>query len=736
VRHVVDLLQKMKAQLEKEADQESDMYDKMVCWCETNNKDKTQAIEDAKAKDVVLMSEVKRRSSRFGELSADIAAMKKQVAEGKDALAKVIAIQEKEAAANSKEETQLVQAITNLKNAVTVLSNIQGSSSLLQKGSPMLSSLQVLLRDVGLKYELLQAERPTQRRTSFLALGAEEATMTTNNFVSSVVIDALNVHGGGVPQLPLRFAERMMERALAKQRTHPFAATPSLLQLGQGQHQAPSGQIYGVLKQMLEDFQAELEGIRKSGKASDEEYSELRKAKESENIASMEKLDALESEAAVNQKALSDAKEELQLTRRQQSADTEFLYGLKTQCNDLDKEWQQRSQTRTAELKAVYEAIAILAADESRDIFSKGVMLLQERALMQRASLSMSRRMRAALRRAAADDDFLGTDDLAATWQSRGGGELPPLPVALPSLPAAATTPHVVHLAAIQTAVGMDDFGEVKEMIDKLVLGLKGQQDQEEKMKAYCQKELDENTRALRKESERKNQLEMKKGTLKAQALQLGKEFSDAKKKIQGILDDMGEAKKDRTKQNAEYKTVVVEQMAIQTVLKKALEKLEAFYKSGVGKKLSLRQRRMQRNPGRKFTDYKVNEGSAPVIGMLKNIISDSEILVQQANSNEKSAQQDYDKVVSDSKEEISELSDAVQEKTEALATTKIEFGRAESDLENIGDQLDSLKASLADFHKQCDWILANFKVRAKARLEEIEAIQAAKAMLSGAGGR
>jgi len=101
-----------------------------------------------------------------------------------------------------------------------------------------------------------------------------------------------------------------------------------------------------------------------------------------------------------------------------------------------------------------------------------------------------------------------------------------------------------------------------------------------------------------------------------------------------------------------------------------------------------------------------------------------------------KKAQEDFDKLVSDSRDEISELSDAVEDKTEALATAKIELGGAENDLENANDRLDSLKASLADFHKQCDWILANFKVRAKARLEEIEAIQAAKAMLSGAGGR
>lgn len=243
--------------------------------------------------------------------------------------------------------------------------------------------------------------------------------------------------------------------------------------------------------------------------------------------------------------------------------------------------------------------------------------------------------------------------------------------------------------------------------------------------------------------AKKKTQLELTRANLKARVLQLGKDLSDANTNIEGIRNDMDEANKDRNKQNTEYKSVVADQMAVQTVLKKALEKLEAFYKRGVGnkmslvgKKMSLLQHRGRRKQPHKFTKYKVNAGSAPVMGLLKDIIEDSELLVQQAKTNEKRAQQDYDQLVSNSREEISEISDAVEEKTEALATAKIELGGAESDLENAGDQLDSLKATLADLRKQCDWILANFKVRAKARLDEIEAIQAAKAMLSGAGGR
>merc|ERR1719213_88275 len=37
----------MLKQLEKEAEEDEEIYDKMACWCETNDKEKTKAIATA-----------------------------------------------------------------------------------------------------------------------------------------------------------------------------------------------------------------------------------------------------------------------------------------------------------------------------------------------------------------------------------------------------------------------------------------------------------------------------------------------------------------------------------------------------------------------------------------------------------------------------------------------------------------------------------------------------------------
>merc|ERR1719169_267280 len=40
----------MITQLEKEQEEDEEIYEKMACWCGTNDKDKTKAIDDAEAR--------------------------------------------------------------------------------------------------------------------------------------------------------------------------------------------------------------------------------------------------------------------------------------------------------------------------------------------------------------------------------------------------------------------------------------------------------------------------------------------------------------------------------------------------------------------------------------------------------------------------------------------------------------------------------------------------------------
>jgi len=727
VRRVVMLLGKIKAELTAEADNEAAMYDKMVCWCETNEKEKTKAIADAEAKDVELSAEIESRSAGFGTASAEIAEMKEQIAEDTEALQQATAIREKTAGQFRGDEKDLVQAIDNLRNAIAVLSKHHGTS-LLQSDAPLVSGVRVLLRDAAIKYDMLRTGSSHRTVTGLLQTAtrarAHGEQHAEDDGLHRVLLGALDVHGTDVPDsLPLAMAERLVARS-----AHAQSGTPgSFLQAGARQpidaayksYNARSGDIFGILNQMLEEFTAQLSTAQKDETKSTEDHQALSTAKKEQISTGKKKLDDLEEDHAANQKALSDAKEDLELTRKQRSADVEFLRNLKLTCNDLDKEWERRSATRSEELKAVTEAIVILTEDDNHEMLAKSVSLIQARTGS--TSRAVRARVAEALRRAA-DAPAFDADDLLAAWRSHRGA-----PAA-----GAAGGPRA-RLSALAMTAQLDSFEKVKKMMDTMVAELKAQQKEEAEFKAYCNKEFDDNEKAMYAKNELKDDLEAKIDSLDALMTKLGKEIAAAKQQISQTKVEIKKASENREAENKEFQQTVSDQRATQEILTKALQRLKDFYSKGIGKKVIYLQQSARQTPPVQFTKYKSNAGSSPVMGLLEQIIEDSLALEKEVTTGEYKAQADYEKFTKDSNTLIADLSETVAAKTKAIAEAKLETAEAEGDLKSTVSELESLAAYKADLHGQCDFVLKNFEVRQKARLQEMEAIQAAKGILSGA---
>merc|ERR1719316_2213359 len=120
---------------------------------------------------------------------------------------------------------------------------------------------------------------------------------------------------------------------------------------------------------------------------------------------------------------------------------------------------------------------------------------------------------------------------------------------------------------------------------------------------------------------------------------------------------------------------------------------------------------------------------------MIEQIIEESVVVEQEAMAAEAEAQKGYETFVKDSNDLIAKLTNDITEKTKAHATADEELIQATNDHAATVEELESLAAYKAELHDQCDFVLKNFDIRQKARLQEIEAIQEAKAILSGAGG-
>merc|ERR1719160_919925 len=77
VTKVVNLLKDMQAQLEKEAAEDEELYDKLVCWCETNEKEKTKNMEIENQMITELTAAIEESAAKTAQLTAEVAGLKK-----------------------------------------------------------------------------------------------------------------------------------------------------------------------------------------------------------------------------------------------------------------------------------------------------------------------------------------------------------------------------------------------------------------------------------------------------------------------------------------------------------------------------------------------------------------------------------------------------------------------------------------------------------------------------------
>merc|ERR1711939_935072 len=98
VSKVITLLKDMLKQLEKEAEEDEEIYDKMACWCETNDKEKTAAIADAEDRISDLTTKIEEMTASSARLNTEIKNLEAEVAKNQAALDKGTAIRQKELA--------------------------------------------------------------------------------------------------------------------------------------------------------------------------------------------------------------------------------------------------------------------------------------------------------------------------------------------------------------------------------------------------------------------------------------------------------------------------------------------------------------------------------------------------------------------------------------------------------------------------------------------------------------
>jgi len=631
VTKIVKLLKEIEGELKGEIENDQTAFDKMQCWCKKTVKSTETGIEEAKTCIDEETSSIESNTGKSANAAAAAAGLKEDIEADEATLKSATEKREKEAAEFVAAEQELTKAVSSLKGALTVLKKHQ---SFLQADVPVLSDK-----------------------------------------------DAFNLQNK-VEMFAMRHADRMTPAE--KDTMVQFLQQPSY-----GAYSNQSGEIFGILGNMLDQFSKDLKEARDEESNAGAAFAEQKKLL-SEKIATQSEQLAAKNEAKAEADSAKAASEEK--LRQCQAAEEDLIKTLretKTFCADNKAEFAERSEARAAELEAVGKAIAFLDSPEAFAKFNKafGFVQVSSRSMKSRASKALKSLNQA------------GSPDLMA-----------------PLI-------QLVQEQAMAKTGAKVDFSKVIVKIDDLVKELQAEIAKNTADKDACVKDINKKTQDLQATKNQVGKLQGKVAKLEQTIADLTQELEDNAKEKEELEAAIKTAGENRAIENANFQKTTKENKEAVAVLKKAKEVLAPIFGES-----------LLEQPAKPagFKKYEKNAGGAKVMNMIDEIVGDTQKAIEVGQAEENAAQKDYEAFMKDSNDSL----DALAAET---ATLKGQKGDAEADMaatnEDLSNELKSAQdqeTALNARKEGCKFLMDNFEIMQNAKKTEIEALNEAKAFLKG----
>uniref|UniRef100_A0A7S0FJK2 Uncharacterized protein n=1 Tax=Pyrodinium bahamense TaxID=73915 RepID=A0A7S0FJK2_9DINO len=477
-------------------------------------------------------------------------------------------------------------------------------------------------------------------------------------------------------------------------------------------YKARSFKIQEVLAKLLETFATNLREAQEKEAESKITFDKLKGSKETEHATAQQARRTLAKENGARAMSIAEASEEVRRLTAEVSNDETYIAQVKQALKEKLEEWDRRKVLRTGELNAISEAISILHGDESRDLFkesfkSQGYSLLQEEGA-RGAAAQRRGDAAAALRRAASAAHARGMGALAARLAAGG------------------------------------HFDEVLVAIEAMLTLLRTEESEDLAKKESCESDRAADTRDAALTSRRMDDMTDLVTRLSTEIEEIAADIRDKQQRVKEIDDELEEAKQIRDAEHADYLVAKQEDESARDLVHNAAEVLKNWYTDNG---LMLAQRGQKQGPPQ------VPAGQAPppppktweapyggktgeakgIIAVLAMIKEDIEKDIATADTAENKSRQLYEttKAALDGEKEelvglISKQTNAKGNKEQTVATTK-------SDRQLQAGSLGAVMMKIENAEPGCDFFTVNFPLRSKNRQIEIDGLEKAKAILSGA---
>merc|ERR1719443_1360677 len=318
----------------------------------------------------------------------------------------------------------------------------------------------------------------------------------------------------------------------------------SFLSLGQGeeaQYAPQSGEIVGILKQMLETMEKELAESEAAEAEAAKTFEEMMAAKAKEINALTAAVEAKLTRLGELGVEIVNMKEDLDDTQKSLAEDTKFLADLEKNCEKRKKEYEIVVKTRAEELLALADTIRILNDDDALELFKK---TLPTPSLLQTKVTAKEVRMK------------------ALQVLQAGGGK------------------RDYNLELISTALhsGKVTFEKVIKMIDEMVALLGEEQVTDDKKKAYCEAELDKTEDEIKVLDHKIEDLEKAIDEAKGAVETLAAEIEALEDGIKALDKAVAEATEQRKEDHEEFVETMAADNAAKDIIGIAKNRMNKFY--------------------------------------------------------------------------------------------------------------------------------------------------------------
>lgn len=673
VTRIVRVMKDMLKQLDKEAEEDEETFDKMSCWCETNEKEKTEAVAGGTNRISTLNMDTIDVRQQIVQLENHTYNLEVQIEAAKLVLKNAERTRDAQALEFTFEEKDLIQSIRSLQSTIDQLSD----------------------KYVMQAYKKGFLQKSQKGNTSNMA-AALQSTMQKH---ASLLKGVLTHSDRRVLASFLQFATG------SSQQESNTTGTTTGNSTGNETEPQTRDNLFQVLQQMKESFESSLTSYRQEEKDNEFAYEKTKTVKENEIELASKRKEVMQTRLADANVRQAENRDQIPLISKALVADERFLNKIKERCSSVSTEFDMRKSTREEEMVAVSEAIAVLNSDDSHQVFSR---TFEPTFLQQRMVKSSNSKLRAK------------ASQLLAVVAKK------------------ARNPR---MAALAVSARLDHFTKVIEGIDTLIGALKQEATVDNMVKAQCSTMMNDNEAATEAKATRKAQVKEVLTRLQQKIKDLADAIANAQKEVAGMQEELRLAGIQRQKEKEEFETTVADQRETQRLLQQAFNILQAFAEKEINVTTFIQtsahhDRQMPEGFG--FETYekqttKQEERGGGVLGMLTNIIREAYWMERNTVKDEASAETAYHAFTNETALSIDAKQKEIEDYTGEKGTKEGELVPTEQDMNDVNGELEQLANELAAAHGQCDFIVSNFEVRAKAREEEILGLGQARAILAGA---